>query len=127
MGLGKSEEDKDFFVYSDGSGGNAFVDSEMKLDENIGHRGRSHTTSIDRFAASFSRLDFLKMDTEGYEANILRGAENTIKKFKPVITMSAYHKPQDKVELAEIVQSFYSGYHCDLVKSFDEDLLICTP
>jgi hypothetical protein len=35
----------------------------------------------------FAGHDFIKMDCEGYEPYILRGAENTIKKFKPVILM----------------------------------------
>lgn len=31
--------------------------------------------------------DFIKIDCEGYEPHIIRGAENTIKKFKPAIIM----------------------------------------
>jgi FkbM family methyltransferase len=31
------------------------------------------------------KIDFMKMDTEGSELNILKGAEETIRKFKPII------------------------------------------
>lgn len=31
------------------------------------------------------RCDFIWLDVEGYEQNVLRGAEQTIKKFKPII------------------------------------------
>lgn len=33
----------------------------------------------------FSRIDFIKIDIEGGELNALRGAQNTIKRFKPAI------------------------------------------
>jgi FkbM family methyltransferase len=41
--------------------------------------------TIDSF--NFQNMDFIKIDCEGYEPYILRGAEETIKKHKPVILM----------------------------------------
>lgn len=35
----------------------------------------------------FERIDYIKIDCEGYELNILKGAEKTIKKHKPVIVV----------------------------------------
>ena len=32
-------------------------------------------------------VDFIKIDTEGYEYNILKGGEKTIKKYKPIIQL----------------------------------------
>jgi FkbM family methyltransferase len=45
------------------------------------------TTSIDEFVATHNlpSVDFIKIDTEGCELNILRGAIKTIAKFKPKI------------------------------------------
>ena len=70
-------------------------------------------------------MDFLKIDTEGYEANILRGAAETIKKHKPIIAMSAYHKPEDKNELPKLLNSI-TPYDCVLSFSGEEDF-ICRP
>lgn len=36
---------------------------------------------------NLDRLDFIKIDAEGYEHNILKGAEETIKKYKPVMVL----------------------------------------
>jgi FkbM family methyltransferase len=72
-----------------------------------------------------TRVDFLKMDTEGYEANIIKGAVETIKKWKPVIAMPAYHKPDDKTELPALLSSI-TPYNCELHHEAEEDL-ICQP
>ena len=41
--------------------------------------------SIDNY--NYDDVDFIKLDCEGYEALILEGARNTIKKCRPVILM----------------------------------------
>lgn len=71
------------------------------------------------------QMDFLKMDTEGYEADILKGAAETIKKYKPVVAMSAYHKPEDKTELPKVLNTITS-YECKLEHDCEEDF-ICKP
>jgi len=43
----------------------------------------------------------LKIDVEGFEAKVLKGAANVIRKCKPNLTISAYHYPQDIPELIE--------------------------
>lgn len=70
-------------------------------------------------------MNFLKMDTEGYEAEILKGAAMTIKKNKPVIAMSAYHKPDDKTELPALLNSI-APYDCVLHHDAEDDF-ICRP
>jgi len=72
------------------------------------------------------RMDFLKMDTEGYESPILQGATETIKKWKPIIVMSAYHKPNDKKELPELLNSI-SSYDCELRHDSSDEDFICKP
>jgi FkbM family methyltransferase len=72
------------------------------------------------------RMDFLKMDTEGYEAPILKGAAETIRKWKPIIAMSAHHKPNDKKELPELLNSV-SPYDCELRYEGGDENFICKP
>jgi FkbM family methyltransferase len=70
-------------------------------------------------------VNFIKMDTEGYEANILRGARETIRRWKPIVVMSAYHKPEDKTELPRILNAI-TPYDCELRCDCEEDL-VCKP
>jgi FkbM family methyltransferase len=47
---------------------------------------------LDSFLDEFSikKLDFIRMDVEGYEFNILEGMRNSIKKFRPMIQMEVH-------------------------------------
>lgn len=50
---------------------------------------------LDEALPALSRLDFLKIDTEGFEIDVLMGAENTIRKHRPVIYIelsAEYHE-----------------------------------
>lgn len=57
-----------------------------------------------------SRVDFLKMDVEGAELEVLRGAVTTIARFKPILAISVYHKPDDFWTLMNFVKSIRSDY-----------------
>jgi len=47
-----------------------------------------NTTTLDDFFYNKNiPVHFIKIDTEGWEYNILKGAQNTIKKYKPVIQL----------------------------------------
>jgi len=50
------------------------------------------------------------MDIEGSELEALKGAEETIKKYHPVLAISAYHKPEDIVELPAYIRSIDPEY-----------------
>jgi FkbM family methyltransferase len=70
---------------------NEFVQVLRNHRSNVGmHQVRVHAgglipvLSIDSF--NFESCDMIILDTEGYDHNILKGAVNTIRKFKPVIT-----------------------------------------
>ena len=53
---------------------------------------------------------FIKMDIEGSELQALKGAEKTIKIFKPKLAISIYHKPEDIWELPEIILKYNPDY-----------------
>lgn len=45
------------------------------------------------------RISFLKMDIEGSELAAINGAEELIKRWKPRLAISIYHKPEDVLEI----------------------------
>lgn len=49
-----------------------------------GFGGSIPMVNIDAYP--FFAVDFIQLDVEGYEHNVLKGAEQTIKKFKPLIS-----------------------------------------
>lgn len=56
--------------------------------------------TIDNLA--LDACDLLQLDVEGYEKDIIKGAKNTIKKFKPVIIAEAYDSPEAQAMMKEI-------------------------
>ncbi|MGC9598984.1 MAG: FkbM family methyltransferase [Minisyncoccia bacterium] len=86
-------------------------------------------TTVDDFVNKngIRKVDFVKLDIEGYEAQTLRGALKTIKRDRPVIAMSAYHHPEDKKVLPEILHSVVPDYVCRLEKRAEDDFICYVP
>lgn len=70
------------------------------------------TTSIDFEAGrrGLKHVDFIKMDIEGAELDALLGAANCLKKFKPKLAISLYHKYGDFRVIPKFIESLNLGY-----------------
>lgn len=129
LGLDNAASQKNIFVNPKRSSGSVFEDSPYISEGLIGGKDGapelSRTTTLDEFVAeqNIKNVDFIKIDTEGYEAKILKGAEKTIEKYKPIISMAAYHGPEDKKELPEIIKKICPDYVCELHKDYEDDLI----
>lgn len=55
-------------------------------------------------------ITFLKADIEGEELNMLYGAEVTIKKYKPKMAISIYHRPDDIFKILEYIKTLVPKY-----------------
>ena len=105
MGLGSKVETKEFAVWGAASG--------TFLAENFGHIQKESVKidTIDNFVQENSlNIGLIKIDVEGYDLEVLRGAENTIKRFKPLIIGSIYHNAEQFFEFKPIIQSWDLGY-----------------
>ncbi len=73
-------------------------------------------TTIDAFcrAQDLQRVDFIKMDVEGAEADALWGAAGIIARNRPKMALSIYHKPEDLIELSNIVLEICPTYKFQL-------------
>jgi FkbM family methyltransferase len=69
-------------------------------------------TTIDKLTAELGlpRVDYIKMDIEGAEPNALIGARQTIVRFKPRLSLSAYHAPDHPERIPALVRAADSTY-----------------
>ena len=54
---------------------------------------------------------FIKMDVEGYEPNVIMGANEIIKKHEPIIAISIYHKYDHLWKLPLAVNALGKNYN----------------
>jgi FkbM family methyltransferase len=55
-------------------------------------------------------ITYLKADLEGFETEMLRGAEKTIKSNRPKIAITAYHKENNTNEIISLIKTFVPEY-----------------
>ncbi len=55
------------------------------------------TRTIDSLVSSneIERIDLIKMDIEGSELSALQGGENSLRRWRPKLAISLYHRPED--------------------------------
>ena len=53
---------------------------------------------------------WIKMDIEGAEFSVLRGAEEIIKRNRPKLTISIYHSDEDMIRIAEYIHKLVPEY-----------------
>ncbi len=87
-------------------------------------------TSIDSYLRNAGLLDgvsFVKIDAEGHEKQILHGLKNTIRQSRPILVISAYHRPDDRKVLPEVVKKSAGDYKAVLVDRGEEDFIFYPP
>lgn len=105
---------KDVIKYSiAGDDGATFLESSTEYREEV------EIVCLD--AEIKEPICFIKIDTEGYEKEVLFGAKKTIVKYKPILSFSAYHRPKDKIELPLVVKDIDKRYKCKLINLGEED------
>ena len=53
------------------------------------------------------RCTLIKMDVEGYECRVLRGAKRLISEHRPDLAVTCYHYPQDMSEILQLVNEIH--------------------
>lgn len=55
-------------------------------------------------------VTFIKLDIEGSELKALHGMSETIKRYRPVLAIAVYHRPEDIVEIPNYIKSLVPEY-----------------
>ncbi len=88
------------------SGGASFV-----VDRHAGAL-KLPLTTIDKLVAELQlpRVDLIKMDIEGSETHALAGARETLRRYRPRLSIASYHLPSDPARIPEVVRAAQPGY-----------------
>ena len=91
------------------------------------------TMTIDKYVQENNiNVGFIKVDVEGAEQRLLKGAIETIKTQKPVLILSIYHNPNDFFEIKPWIEKLDLGYNFKISKErpwtfFADTVLECRP
>ena len=86
----------------DKSGNKNFVESSDVVE----------TITLDDFVKenNLERVDFIKADIEGFERNMLSGAQETLKNFAPKLALCTYHLPDDPEVMTKLIMQANPNY-----------------
>lgn len=108
----------------------AVGDHEGEVSLSLSHASGKHSAVLKRSDAcevvplktsdsvveelGLERVDFLKVDVEGMEPEVLRGAAETIRRYRPRLAVSAYHFPEHATVLPQVLAEVAPGYSVEV-------------
>lgn len=100
MGLWNDEK---YASYTPGQAGSSINDNGTE---------DAYFTSIDIYVKknNLPRVDYIKLDVEGAELDVLHGAVKSIVKYHPTMAISAYHKAEDMWQLRDYISAICPRY-----------------
>ncbi|MBQ9441520.1 MAG: FkbM family methyltransferase [Selenomonadaceae bacterium] len=117
LGLGAYNHEMNYVHAPTGNPGASKLDNEGSETAKI--------VSLDWYVREkgLPRVDCIKLDVEGAELDVLRGARTTLARWKPILILSAYHKADDFWTLMNFVKSVRPDYEwsCRHYSMFPED------
>lgn len=70
------------------------------------------TTSVDAMITKLGleRLDFIKMDIEDEEVKAIKGATETLRKFRPKLSIAVYHSYENAIQIKQFIKRHAPKY-----------------
>ncbi|MDR2766010.1 MAG: FkbM family methyltransferase [Holosporaceae bacterium] len=107
--------------------------SGMVLIEGRGNDLADMTTIVAEVEKYGAKVGFIKMDVEGYGLPVIKGAINTIKSQRPVLSLGVYHNHDELFRIKPLLQKHLKNYVYEFhLQAFDdgdfnEMILFCYP
>ncbi len=115
IGIGSSEEILDFYVSYTSPARSTFVDRKKRLEKlGIYKKVKIPVSSVDSLMEKLNerQLDFVKIDVEGFEYDVLQGMKRTLIKFKPIIYLEIHGLDEQEAKRNfKLVESFASKFN----------------
>jgi len=106
-GLGSQEKKEKIYFY-EGSSSMAKISNAPSEEIEV--------TTLDNFVKENNlEVGLIKIDTEGFEQEVLKGAINTIKTQKPALIISIYHNFHDFFEIKPWIENLNLGYKFKII------------
>lgn len=96
IGLGDKNENKKYLLTTKNLGGSGFFEKNFNSKY---HHSEFDLEIIKGDSFNLKNINFLKIDTEGYDFKVIKGLRETIKKCKPIITFEVHPFGKDADEL----------------------------
>ncbi len=121
FGLGERNESLEFYVPPENNQGiGSFVKGQIAADKSLILEIKKGDDYVN--LNSIVKLDFIKIDIEGFEKYALMGLAQTIKKNRPIIMMEYLSAKESNLENADeimgLLSTDYKIYQLDLVAKF---------
>lgn len=87
----------------------ALGEKEEQIEITFNDTELADVTTIDSFFAD-KNVGLIKLDTEGFETNIINGAQKTIKEQKPVLAIAIYHRAADFFDIKDKLKKLNPDY-----------------
>ena len=108
IAVSDKEGEKQLYATKFGTGGSSLFLTERERELNVSEKVK--IISLDSFVKNnkINKIDIIKMDTEGAEILILKGAKKSLKKFKPKLIIEPHPNVYDIEELKNTLKKL--GY-----------------
>lgn len=103
------------------SGGETFINLPGTAGAHLSASAKSEikvkTDTIDSFVKKLrlTNIKLIKIDIEGLELTAIRGAKETIKKYKPALIVALYHRGQDFFEIPRLLKTIKPTYNMKFI------------
>ena len=122
--LGRTKGRAELLYNTRGEGSASLAGLRPTVNSGITYAGRRRVEVRPLDSLVKSRPDFIKIDVEGAEEEVLLGAAGLIRRCKPVLSFAAYHRSSDKKNLPAVVRTLRGDYKI-VLNTFAEHDFCC--